>query len=53
MYGHDINTRSMGLILAQIGTGQTRFLIRALARWHSVELHILMSGILTQLAHAW
>ncbi|KAG6877077.1 hypothetical protein C0993_010464 [Termitomyces sp. T159_Od127] len=53
MYSHDVNSRAMGLILAQIGAGQTRFLIRALTRWHPVELYILLSGTLTQLAHSW
>ncbi|KAG6840097.1 hypothetical protein C0991_008995 [Blastosporella zonata] len=53
LYSHDINRRAMALIMAQIGAGQTRHLIRALSQWHTVELHILLSGILTQLAHLW
>ncbi|KAG6844009.1 hypothetical protein H0H87_010732 [Tephrocybe sp. NHM501043] len=53
MYSHNVNRRAMALIMAQIGAGETRHLIKALTRWHAVELHILLSGILTQLAHLW
>ncbi|KAG6836025.1 hypothetical protein H0H93_012170 [Arthromyces matolae] len=53
MYSHDVNDRALGLILAQIGAGQTQYLVKALSRWYSVELHILLSSILTQVAHLW
>ncbi|KAF5387900.1 hypothetical protein D9615_000815 [Tricholomella constricta] len=53
MYSDEVNGRILALILAQIGTGQTRHLIGALSRWHPVEMHILLSGILTQVAHLW
>ncbi|RDB19867.1 hypothetical protein Hypma_013011 [Hypsizygus marmoreus] len=53
MYSAETSDKALGIILSQIGMGQTRFLIKALSRWHSVEVHILLLRILIQLAPLW
>lgn len=53
MYSADIGDRALGFILRQIGMSHTRQLIWAIARWHPVELHLLLSEIFIQLAPLW
>lgn len=53
MYTTGICDKALGFILRQIGTGHTHHLIEAIARWHSVELHLLLQEILIQLAPLW
>lgn len=53
MYSADTGERAIGIILRQIGMGHTRQLVRAIARWHLAELHLLLSEILIQLSSLW
>ena len=53
MYSLDTCDRVLGFILRQIGMGHTHQLVLAIARWHRVELHLLLSEIFIQLAPLW
>jgi hypothetical protein len=53
MYSPDTCDKALGIILRQIGMGHTHHLVWAIARWHRVELHLLLSEIFIQLAPLW
>ncbi|KAJ7290062.1 hypothetical protein C8J57DRAFT_336438 [Mycena rebaudengoi] len=53
LYREEVNGKALRLLLGQIGMGETQFLVRALSRWDSLELRLLLSEILIQLAPLW
>ncbi|KAJ7609500.1 hypothetical protein FB45DRAFT_944582 [Roridomyces roridus] len=53
LYRPEINSKALGLLLQQIGLGETQFLIRALCRWDALELRFFISESLYHLAALW
>lgn len=53
IYREDTNEKALRMLLCQIGMHETDHLARALGHWDSIELQLLLSEVLIQLAPLW